>query len=78
MQRLGVSASQPSDWSRSKAFYLRLTIAPCARVSRPENHFPRPRQPVNPDPKAAIIMRHELLDLGHVSSYEELGKLQSI
>ena len=74
MHRLGVSSSQPSDWSQSKAFYLRLTIVPSTRVSRPENQFPRPRVATKTGSKDVLIMRHELLDLGHVQTYEELCK----
>ena len=76
MNRLGVSASQSSDWERSKAFYLRLTIVPSTRVSRPEAHFPRPRPSTNPGSKDVLIMRHELLDLGHVQTYEQLCKFE--
>ena len=75
MNRLGISASQPSDWDQSKAFYLRLTIVPSTRVSRPETHYPRPRVPIHSGSKDVLIMRHELLDLGHVQTYEELCKL---
>ena len=73
MQRLGVSSSQPSDWNRSKAFYLRLTIVPSTRVNRPEEHFPRPL-PTHSGSKDVRLMRHELLDLGHVDTYQELCK----
>ena len=78
MNRLGISASQPSDWNRSKAFYLRLTIVPSTRISRPEAHFPRPRPPINSGSKDVLIVRHELLDLGHVQTFEELSKSQII
>ena len=78
MNKLGISASQPSDWERSKAFYLRLTIVPSTRVSRPETHYPCLRAPPSSGSKNALIMRHELLDLGHVSTYEELCKFKVI
>ena len=74
MQRLGVGSSQPSDWNRSKAFYLRLTIVPSTRVNRPEEHFPRSKSAINSGSKDVRIMRHELLDLGHADTYQELCK----
>ena len=77
MQRLGVSSSQPQDWDRSKAFYLRLTVVPSTRVSRPESHFPRPQVPNGSKDQEPRIMRHELLDLGHINTYQELCKCET-
>ena len=75
MQRLGTCSSKPSDWEVSKAYYLRLTIIPSARVHRPEVHFPKPHPLINSESTDPIIMRHELLDLGHTDTYQNLCKL---
>ena len=73
MHRLGTSTSKSSDWDKSPAYYLRLTISPHARLQRPVNHYPTQNPGKNRDP--CVVRRDELLDLGHCDTYDALCEL---
>ena len=78
MSRLGITNSQPSDWSRSTGYYSRLTVASNAMVWRREDHYPpAPAETNVVNPGLFVgrrIFRTEMLDLGHCNYQFELGK----
>ena len=78
MNRLGITSSQPSDWSQSTGYYSRLSVAANAMIWRSEDHYPpapRSTDTVHPNLFAGRrLIRTEMMDMGHCDHQWDMSK----
>ena len=76
--------TQGTEWSRSSAFYGRLTVTPNPELSRPSADFGRSSITTSleswgvPGHPESQYIRRDLMDLGNVQDRFEFGKTLKI